>query len=178
MTRGIPTVYRGIRYRSRLEARWAAFFDACGWPYVYEPFDLPGWVPDFELGERGLLVEVKPFSSWREFEGAEAKASVYHGEVLFIGTAPRMNKARRAGLPIRPYIGWLRGGVAVSMEPCYDSFTLKCCRGEFYDSWDVLRQSYSTAGEYRPEENFLEIMEEKLDQLWGQACNKTQWEAR
>ena len=27
----IPTVYKGRNYRSRLEAKWAAFFDLCGW---------------------------------------------------------------------------------------------------------------------------------------------------
>jgi hypothetical protein len=26
-----PTTYRGRRYRSRLEARWADFFDAVQW---------------------------------------------------------------------------------------------------------------------------------------------------
>ena len=27
----IPTTYSGVVFRSRLEARWAAFFDLCGW---------------------------------------------------------------------------------------------------------------------------------------------------
>src|SRR4051812_23407737 len=58
---GIPTCYRGVQYRSRLEAKWAAFFDLLGWPYQYEPFDLDGWVPDFVLlGKDPVLVEVKP----------------------------------------------------------------------------------------------------------------------
>ena len=26
----IETVYKGFKFRSRLEARWAVFFDACG----------------------------------------------------------------------------------------------------------------------------------------------------
>jgi hypothetical protein len=25
--KAIPTIYQGVEYRSRLEARWAAFFD-------------------------------------------------------------------------------------------------------------------------------------------------------
>jgi hypothetical protein len=62
--KAIPTLYHDIQFRSRLEAKWAAFFDLMGWPYVYEPFDLEGWIPDFALtGGRGLkpiLVEVKP----------------------------------------------------------------------------------------------------------------------
>jgi hypothetical protein len=58
---GIPTIYRNRRFRSRLEARWAAFFDQMGWRWEYEPFDLNGWVPDFIIMEHDkVLVEVKP----------------------------------------------------------------------------------------------------------------------
>jgi hypothetical protein len=58
----IPTVYKGVQMRSRLEARWAAFFDLCGWQWEYEPFDLNGWIPDFMLrgAKTNTLVEVKP----------------------------------------------------------------------------------------------------------------------
>ena len=35
--RPYPTLYNGRRYRSRLEARWAAFFDLVRWPFEYEP---------------------------------------------------------------------------------------------------------------------------------------------
>ncbi len=57
--KAIPTLYRGVQFRSRLEAKWAAFFDAMGWPWQYEPFDLAGWIPDFLIGDR-LVAEVKP----------------------------------------------------------------------------------------------------------------------
>ena len=59
---GIPTLYNGIQFRSRLEAKWAAFFDLLGWEYEYEPFDLDGWIPDFLIKgkELDILVEVKP----------------------------------------------------------------------------------------------------------------------
>jgi hypothetical protein len=67
----IPTRYRGRLYRSRLEARWAAFFDLLGWEHEYEPFELNGWIPDFLLrgtwasGYRaGVLVEIKPVSTY------------------------------------------------------------------------------------------------------------------
>lgn len=65
-TKSIPTLYRGRYYRSRLEARYAALFDAFDWPHEYEPFDLTtgvrGYIPDFVLRfDRPLLVEVKPY---------------------------------------------------------------------------------------------------------------------
>jgi hypothetical protein len=58
----IETVYRGVTFRSRLEAKWAAFFDLCQWKWEYEPIDLNGYIPDFILTfpNAPILVEVKP----------------------------------------------------------------------------------------------------------------------
>lgn len=58
--KAIPTTYRGVRFRSRLEARWAAMFDKLGWHWRYEPLDLDGWIPDFIVNDV-LPVEVKPY---------------------------------------------------------------------------------------------------------------------
>lgn len=61
------TKYRGRIYRSRLEARVAAFFDIRGLPYEYEPMDFKGWSPDFLVTTtQGIrsLVEVKPQSDF------------------------------------------------------------------------------------------------------------------
>lgn len=60
--KSIPTTYAGVNFRSRLEARWAAFFDLCGWKWDYEPFDLDGWAPDFRIRTKvgPVLCEVKP----------------------------------------------------------------------------------------------------------------------
>ncbi len=66
----IQTEYNGYLFRSRLEARWAVFFDACGVDYEYEPegYKLDSglmYLPDFLLhgvdGRAGgdLFVEVK-----------------------------------------------------------------------------------------------------------------------
>lgn len=61
----IETRYKGYRFRSRLEARWAVFFDNMGlrWRYEVEGFDLGerGWyLPDFYLPDWGCFVEIKP----------------------------------------------------------------------------------------------------------------------
>lgn len=63
--KAIETHYNGYRFRSRLEARWAVFFDAAGIPYEYEPegFHLPNnemYLPDFYLPWFKMYVEIKP----------------------------------------------------------------------------------------------------------------------
>ncbi|WP_225007445.1 PDDEXK family nuclease [Novosphingobium percolationis] len=59
----IQTLYRGIKFRSRAEARWAVVFDALGWRYDYEPegYRLPSgsYLPDFYLPELEAFFEVK-----------------------------------------------------------------------------------------------------------------------
>ena len=60
----IETFYNGYRFRSRLEARWAVFFDEAGIKYEYEPegFDLGDglfYLPDFYLPDEDTWVEVK-----------------------------------------------------------------------------------------------------------------------
>lgn len=64
--KAIETQYKGYRFRSRLEARWAVFFDALGIEYQYEPegFDLGAagaYLPDFYLPGLGCWIEVKGF---------------------------------------------------------------------------------------------------------------------
>lgn len=63
--RAITTRYKGYRFRSRLEARWAVFFDHLGirWEYEPEGFELGNglrYLPDFWLPDWGIWVEVKP----------------------------------------------------------------------------------------------------------------------
>src|SRR5688572_28456221 len=72
---GIPTTYRETRFRSRLEARWAAFFDLIGWSWTYEPFDADGWIPDFLIrGEAPTLIEVGPCSLLSDYSAKAQKA--------------------------------------------------------------------------------------------------------
>ena len=60
----IETVWNGIRFRSRLEARYAALFTALGIRWEYEPqaFDLVStcYLPDFRLPDAPIWVEIKP----------------------------------------------------------------------------------------------------------------------
>ena len=45
----IETIYKGYRFRSRLEARWATFFDMMGLNWQYE-------VEGYDLGEKGYYL--------------------------------------------------------------------------------------------------------------------------
>lgn len=68
MIKAIETKYKGCRFRSRLEARWAVFFDACGIKWEYEPEgfildDGTKYLPDFKIYDiygNFEWVEVKP----------------------------------------------------------------------------------------------------------------------
>jgi len=72
----IETIYNGYRFRSRLEARWAVFFDSLHVQYEYEPegFDLGNglyYLPDFRVkcwGTRGSICN-EPFDLWIEVKG-------------------------------------------------------------------------------------------------------------
>lgn len=95
----IETFYHGYRFRSRLEARWAVFFDACGIKYQYEPegYWLPNgklYLPDFylprlrsRLGEVGCYVEVKGEMTEEDIEKISLFATEY--PILVLGNIPK-----------------------------------------------------------------------------------------
>lgn len=70
--RAIETRYKGYRFRSRLEARWAVYFDSLGLQWEYEPdgFELSSgerYLPDFKVrAPRAWL--------WFEVKGAAPAA--------------------------------------------------------------------------------------------------------
>lgn len=74
----ITTYYKGYKFRSRLEARWAVFFDACGVKWEYEPegFDLGDglyYLPDFLL--RGVQLRGYVGDLWVEVKGQMTEES-------------------------------------------------------------------------------------------------------
>ena len=61
----IETEYKGYRFRSRLEAKWAVFFDEAQipWRYEIEGYKLSNgvcYLPDFYLPTFQIYVEIKP----------------------------------------------------------------------------------------------------------------------
>lgn len=88
--KSITTVYKGISFRSRLEARWAVFFDALEIDYEYEPEGFllstgEKYLPDFFLPSfqtRGMYVEVKPRSG--DFSKAKKFARECEGHSMWL----------------------------------------------------------------------------------------------
>jgi hypothetical protein len=94
----IPTLFDGILYRSRTEARWATFWKGLDIAYQYEPqgFVAAGipYLPDFAVfsGLGTLWVEIKPtwqadpegVDKWRKFADdrpvpAKSRAALFAG---------------------------------------------------------------------------------------------------
>lgn len=74
MTTAIETEYAGHRFRSRLEARWAVFFDKLGVKWLYEPqgYELGNgerYLPDFWLPDMYN-------SCWVEVKGSPSEADM------------------------------------------------------------------------------------------------------
>ncbi len=89
MIKAIETEYKGYRFRSRLEARWAVFFDELGLRYEYEPegFELSDgtwYLPDFRVWtpqNQPIWYEVKP-AHIKHDEKLEAFKKSFYGDAL------------------------------------------------------------------------------------------------
>lgn len=89
----IETWFKGIKYRSRLEARWAVFFDRMGIPAHYEPQGYitshGPYLPDFQIGNMLIEIRPEPFYSNADEYGVFAElADSLSFEVLVICGPP------------------------------------------------------------------------------------------
>ena len=100
--KAIETLHNNILFRSRLEARWAIYFETMGFDYLYEyeGFDLnsAGWyLPDFYLPHVQMWGEVKP-ETFTDTELEKLKALVIFTQkpaLMLIGTPEQ-----------KPYDAW------------------------------------------------------------------------
>lgn len=88
--KAIETRYAGYRFRSRLEARWAVFFDSLEleWEYEKQGYELPSglYLPDFWLPALEVWVEVKGQEPSRdELRLAEQLSEHHHSAAVFWG---------------------------------------------------------------------------------------------
>lgn len=94
--KAIETSYKGYKFRSRTEARWAIFFDACEikWNYEREGYDLGDlgfYLPDFWLPVAKAFAEVKgqEFTT-REINLCRRLALKSGHPVIMLAGAPEM----------------------------------------------------------------------------------------
>jgi hypothetical protein len=74
----MTAIYNRLLFKTKLEARWAAFFDLAGWEWHVNPVSVDDWSPDFRVtfecghsecgGSHTLLVAVLPISKIENFE--------------------------------------------------------------------------------------------------------------
>lgn len=166
-TRAIPTLYAGVQFRSRLEAKWAAFFDVVGWQWEYEPEGFPGWIPDFALFCRQaiLLVEVKPTMEFPAETILELSRLANGREIAILGQSPF-----RYDTPSGPYIGWLRDPEAWSgRHPDYPGWGDAAIGGTGADVAIVPGDRESVGRD--------PVHCDDARAWWRRACNAVQWRA-
>ncbi|MEN4466782.1 hypothetical protein VXE65_32590 [Mycolicibacterium conceptionense] len=201
--RAYPTLYGGIEYRSRLEARWAAFFTEIGWRTTYEPFDGDAYIPDFLIdGAEPLLVEIKPATLLADYGDAVPK--IEHGlrgnwqhDVLILGLSPLpggLDATAAADSEFHPAAGvlgefggewpggWLEGSETAGAKSgwSWDTgvwFTCAKCGGigvyHQIQSWKG-----RPCGHYDGDHLLGHINNSLLEDHWASACNDVKWHGR
>ena len=115
----IETVYNGYRFRSRLEARWAVFFDALGVKYEYGPggFEVNGvkYLPDF------LIYDVEGIHAfeWRKNIYVEVKGSPDYDSACKVSTFCGFPYCDTPGAPAYLPI-WVVGNIPDPSNYIYD----------------------------------------------------------
>jgi hypothetical protein len=168
--KAIETLYKGYRFRSRLEARWAVFFDASKieWEYEVEGYELPSgrYLPDFWLPQVNMWAEVKA----GDFLDAEiikcGELSTATGfECLMLGGAPsgqmywatesEFSEELRAKFDVDGFdCGWVEDAVSVGDRHFHAS---DHCLVEPHEYWLTRGNFYSGHGmpyPYKSEDDF------------------------
>lgn len=109
--KAIETSYNGLRFRSRIEARWAVFYDALGVRYQYEEqgFDLGGlyYLPDFWLPDYEVWVEIKGEGSPSDEDKEKVRRlalETRYPALIFSGSFTSNTPFEDFGMPVA---GWL-----------------------------------------------------------------------
>jgi hypothetical protein len=165
--KGIETVYHGIRFRSRLEAKWAVTFDLLNIPWRYEPMDLREYIPDYLLpfAKRPLLVEIRPEQFQKEAMRS-IDSSGWDGDAAVIGDFTF------ASSPVN--LGFFRQDGEWHPECC--SATCRSCRRAFIyplGAWWICPNCglASVEGVRQP----CVPADDEFGAAWSSASNSTRW---
>lgn len=175
----IPTLYRGIQMRSRLEAKWACVFDQLGWKWEYEPVDLAGWIPDFLIQTRApnkpLLVEIKPVLERPEAVCDKCyRLAIPEGyQVLVVGMSPVDARGEHR-------FGWIAPSMwegcvwdeAAILTTDGKKFGLSEKNNAFEDRINVWKDDVNDDHYHKSQ-----IYSGDFKPIWNKATNKAQWKA-
>jgi len=178
----IETKYKGVIFRSRLEAKWAAMFDLLGWKWDYEPIDFNGWIPDFAIyGDNTVYVEVKPIDKFPDRVSERIDASGCKDEVLIVG----MKCPIRSG-SYDIILGWLRESLENQFTNAIEFWWEEASFGRW-----ALGSKKSIIGFCHTEGRFVDritggydggsfgsnkVTVDEITKLWREAGNLTRWE--
>ena len=172
-----PTIFRGVIYRSRLEAKWAAMFSLLRWEFQYEPENLRGWLPDFliQQGRHILYVECRPAYAQGEVRDRIERAIVDGGAAFSAMMVGEMPTYGRFGASLgeaftdlsggyEPIFGWDTADLTVPRRQSSPAYSLEISSGA------PLLGGGNTCGKDRVEADLGHALS-----LWAKACNEVRF---
>jgi hypothetical protein len=172
---GIPTTYSGYKFRSRLEATWACFFDQCEWKWKYEPIDLKGYIPDFIVSHphADILIEVKPATNYQDMYPVEKRLNLvgWDKEILIVGCGDLSGEYFPRELPYLP-IGRLLDPSLGFWDVSYLFHCSHCGRVSFSGSdgsW------HCRVCGHRDRDRHQGDVRKIFNRLWSTSQNMVQW---
>jgi len=172
----IETIYNGYKFRSRLEARWAVFFDALGIKYEYENegYDLGEaglYLPDFWLPKQDVFIEIRPSIKYM-FDIKCAELSATTGKsVLYVAGNPYPNEygiaiyengtvdyylpfefaqcRRCSGIWMKRKDGYESDGMSISLVSCDDDCTAWFSMRDPMTNGEKILKAYNKARQAR-----------------------------
>lgn len=137
----IETVYKGYRFRSRLEARWAVFFDAIDAEWEYEPegYEMPDgtrYLPDFLIknvrgrGAKNIFVEIKGVLTKNDLH----KIEQFGYPIIIFGQIPDIDRIEEHYVPKVGYVGpWWQFDFWKDRDEHF--YSLLYSEGNYYWAW-------------------------------------------
>jgi hypothetical protein len=195
-TNAIPCQYKGINFRSLLEARWAYFFDKLGWTWQYEPFEMDGYIPDFIITnphDFPFFVDIKPYATSDYKKNVYNKVEEWNNDKEFRCSVLFFNTVSFLKLPLfdRPnselyQVCSLGDHQALVPDDGNKTFIAENEKSKYiwYYGKLINADGYIAGSVYRLPNHFLilekdyDLFIEKLREYWAEAQNATQYKGK
>jgi hypothetical protein len=165
---GIETEYKGIMFRSRLEVRWAKFFDRMGWEWEYEPIDLNGYIPDFILKfKEPLLVEVKPEMDINQLNQYKDKLvnSGWKGPMMIVGATIWFDCCQCC-------LGRLLLNDKTNGYFFDNAILVKCIEKHYTIIEEFMSWACKVCGYYDGDHGFSKVEKDDIESIWRECSEK------